>query len=119
MTAQPHLQELTPSHVHEALREHSIVLIDVREPQEYVTDRIHGALLFPLSTFDPLALPAGDRPVVLHCGSGKRSAVAVAKCIEAGVPVTAHLKGGILAWKHARFPTISLDPNTGAVVDRS
>lgn len=115
----PHLQELTPTEVHDALRAHRIVLIDVREPQEYVNERIHGALLFPLATFDPAALPVGERPVVLHCGSGKRSAMAVAKCIADGVPVTAHLKGGIMAWKHARFPTISVDPNTGAVVDRN
>jgi rhodanese-related sulfurtransferase len=114
----PHLHEMTPTEVHDALRAHRIVLVDVREPQEYVNERIHGALLFPLSTFDPAALPVDDRPVVLHCGSGKRSATAVAKCIAAGVPVTTHLKGGILAWKHARLPTISLDPNSGAVVDR-
>lgn len=118
MHAQPHLRELTPTEVHDALRRRDIVLIDVREPQEYVTERIHGALLFPLSCFDARALPVGGRSIVLHCGFGKRSATAVAKCIEAGVPVTAHLKGGIMAWKHARYPTITLDPNTGAVVDR-
>jgi len=118
MTVKPHLHELTPTEVHEALRHHRIVLIDVREPQEYVNDRIHGALLFPLSSFDPRALPVGERPVVFHCGSGKRSATAVAKCIEAGVPISQHMKGGIMAWKHAHFPTITLDPNTGAVVDR-
>lgn len=112
------LQELTPSEVHHALRERKIVLIDVREPQEYVSERIHGALLFPLSTFDPQALPLGERPVVLHCGSGKRSAVAVAKCMEAGIPVTQHMKGGILAWKHAHLPTVTLDPATGSAVDR-
>ena len=114
-----HLQELTPIEVHAALLRHEIVLIDVREPQEYTSERIHGALLYPLSTFDPAALPVGESTVVLHCGSGKRSAVAVARCMAAGVPVTAHMKGGILAWKHARFPTITLDPATGAVVDRT
>lgn len=118
MSPKPRLPELTPTQVHDALRAHHIILVDVREPQEYVTERIHGALLFPLSSFDPLALPTGERPVVLHCGSGKRSAVAIAKCMQAGVPVTAHMKGGILAWRHARFPTISLDPSTGNVVDR-
>ena len=118
MHGKPQLQDMTPTEVHDALHRHRIVLIDVREPQEYVTERIHGALLLPLSSFDPHALPVGERPVVLHCGSGKRSAMAVAKCIEAGVPVTAHMKGGIMAWKHAHHPTITLDPNTGAVVDR-
>lgn len=60
MTAQPRLHEMTPIQVHDALRQRSIVLIDVREPQEYVTERIHGALLFPLSSFDPGAV-AGRR----------------------------------------------------------
>ena len=118
MAAQPRLHEMTPTEVHDALRQRSVVLIDVREPQEYVTERIHGALLFPLSSFDPGALPVGGRPVVLHCGSGNRSTMAVGKCIAAGVPVTARLKGSIMAWKHARYPTITLDPNTGEVVDR-
>ncbi len=118
MHPRPPLQEMTPSAVHDALRRQEIVLIDVREPQEYITERIHGALLFPLTTFDARALPADGRKVVLQCGSGKRSAAAVAKCIAAGVPVTTHLKGGILAWKHARLPTITLDPATGSVVDR-
>lgn len=118
MPTQQHLQELTPAEVHDALRHHKIVLIDVREPGEYVTERIHGALLSPLSTFDPAALPTGSRRIVLHCGSGKRSAMAVAKCIAAGVPVTAHMAGGITAWKQAGLPTVSIDPATGSVVDR-
>jgi rhodanese-related sulfurtransferase len=115
---QTQIREMTQAEVHDAVRDHRIVLIDVREPQEYVNERIHGALLFPLSTFDPRALPIGERPVELHCGTGKRSAMAVAKCIEAGVAVTTHLKGGIQAWKHAHFPTVTLDPGAGAVVDR-
>ena len=118
MSPNLHLHELTPTEVHHALHDRTIVLIDVREPQEYVTERIHGALLFPLSTFDPRAMPADGRPVVHHSGSGKRSAMAVAKCVESGVPITQHMKGGIMAWKHARFPIITLDPGTGAVVDR-
>ena len=73
MNSNLHLHELTPTEVHYALHDHTIVLIHVREPQEYVTERIHGALLFPLSSFDPRALPADGRPVVLHCGSGTRS----------------------------------------------
>lgn len=117
MTAR--LEELTPQQVHDAMREGRIVLIDVREPQEYVTERIHGALLFPLSTFDPAALPAGEaRPIVFHCGSGKRSAMAVARCQAAGVDVSRHMKGGIMAWRQAGLPTTTLDPATGAVVDR-
>lgn len=100
------------------LKSGDVVVVDVREPHEYAAERIHGALLFPLSTFDPKALPAdGKRAVVLHCGSGKRSADALARCAAAGVAVDTHLRGGIMAWKQAGLPTVSVDPSTGRVID--
>ncbi|MDE2582731.1 MAG: rhodanese-like domain-containing protein [Rhodospirillales bacterium] len=113
------LRELTAAEVHEGLRDRSLLLVDVREPAEFAAERIHGAVLFPLSTFDPGALPSDPaRPVVFHCGSGKRSAVAVAKCQEAGVAAHTHLKGGMIAWKAAGLPVVSLDAASGTVVDR-
>ncbi len=102
-----------------ALKERKIVLIDVREPAEYAAERIPGALLFPLSTFDPQMLPQEEaRPVVLHCGSGKRSADALQRCRLAGVAVAGHVGGGIAAWKAAGLVTIALDPSTGRVSER-
>ena len=95
-----------------------VIVIDVREPHEYAAERLHGALLYPLSTFDPKALPSDSaRRVVLHCGSGKRSGDALARCAAAGVKVDTHLKGGIMAWKQAGLPTIAVDPSTGQIID--
>jgi rhodanese-related sulfurtransferase len=112
------IKELTPAEVHTALAAHRITLVDVREPAEFAAERIHGALLFPLSTFDPDALPDRDvRPIVFHCGSGKRSAMAVERCRKAGLEVDTHMTGGIAAWKQAGLPTVSLDASTGAVRD--
>ncbi len=119
MSIHPALREVTADDVAAALRKHAILLVDVREPAEYAAERIHGALLFPLSTFDPAALPVDPgRPVVFHCGSGKRSAVAVGRCLEAGVSAFTHMKGGMIAWKAAGHTTVSLNPATGAVQDR-
>jgi len=119
MNAHPHLREFSPEWVRRSLADRTIVLVDVREPQEYAAERIHGALLFPLSTFDPEALPSpGGREIVFQCGSGKRSAMAVGKCLEKGIGHTAHMIGGIQAWKEAGFATVGLDPVTGGVVDR-
>jgi rhodanese-related sulfurtransferase len=116
-THAPH--EIAPEDIHDKLVRHEVILVDVREAHEFAAERIHGALPFPLSTFDPLALPADPRrPVVLQCGSGKRSAMALTRCGAAGVPVDTHLAGGIAAWKAARLPTVTLDPSTGVVVDR-
>lgn len=112
------LRELTPAEVHAELAAHRVVLIDVREPPEYAAERIYGALLFPLSTFDPASLPEpGLRPIVFHCGSGKRSAMAVERCHKAGLAIDAHMTGGISAWKQAGLPTVRLDADTGAVRD--
>jgi len=113
------LENLTPQDVAAKLKANSIVLVDVREPREYAAERIHGALLFPLSTFDPMALPdTGKRPVVFHCGSGMRSAKAAAQCEAAGIAHNAHLAGGIKAWKAAGLPIVIIDPATGKVIDR-
>ncbi len=112
--------DIAPQDVKKLMDDGKIVLVDVREPQEFASARIHGALLFPLSTFDARALPAADpeRPIIFHCGSGKRSATAMAKCREAGVAHTSHMEGGIQGWMRAGLPVVMLDPTTGAVVDR-
>jgi rhodanese-related sulfurtransferase len=109
MTVPIRLRELSPAEIHELMRKRSIVLVDVREQQEHAVERIDGALLFPLSSFDPSALPSPEgREVVFHCGSGKRSAMAVAQCLKRGFIHTAHMAGGIQAWKAAGLPTAPL-----------
>lgn len=114
----PVIRDLTPAEVRAMLERDEIVLIDVREPAEFAAERIHGALNFPLSTFDPKALPTGGRErVVLQCGSGKRSATALERCRTAGLAVDAHLGGGIAAWRQAGLPTVRIDADTGAVLD--
>jgi rhodanese-related sulfurtransferase len=105
----PTIETLPPAEVAQLLKEGRILLIDVREPSEYAAERIHGALLYPLSTFDATVLP-GDAPrrLVFHCGSGKRSLTASEKRLAAGHAHAAHMGGGIAAWKAAGLPVIAL-----------
>ncbi|MBS0643467.1 MAG: rhodanese-like domain-containing protein [Proteobacteria bacterium] len=100
------IKELTPAQVQEALAQERIVLVDVREPNEHAAEQIKGSLLNALSRFDPSSLPTGDKQVVLYCRSGMRSAKALAQCRAAGLPVNAHMAGGIMAWKRAGLPTV-------------
>ena len=112
------ITELEPRDVKALLDAGRIILIDVREPTEYAAERIHGALLYPLSTFDPVTLPPDDaREVVFHCGSGKRSLAAAQQRLRAGAAQARHMSGGIGAWRAAGLPTIRIDPATGAVID--
>ena len=99
------IKNLDADEVARLLKQDAILLIDVREADEYAAGHIVGAQLVPLSAFDPHSLPAsGGRAIVLHCRSGGRSAKAVALCQKAGLSVDSHLKGGILAWVAAGLP---------------
>ena len=102
------VENLDPADVARLLAEGSVLLVDVREPNEFASERIEGALLVPLSTFDPQAVPDPEgRKVVFQCRSGARSTTAALRCLDAGLAYGSHMKGGILAWKTAGLPTIN------------
>ncbi|MCG8440582.1 MAG: rhodanese-like domain-containing protein [Caulobacterales bacterium] len=106
------MRDMDPTEVLQGVTGQTMLLIDVREPHEFAAERIQGALNAPLSTFDPLTLPAATTlPVVLHCGTGKRSEKALALCAAAGVSVDRHLAGGLTSWKDAGLPTIQPAPS--------
>jgi rhodanese-related sulfurtransferase len=93
------VEDWTVDQVREGLEEGSILLVDVREENEWVAGHIPGSILLPLSFLDPAALPDLDgRQLVLSCRSGKRSLTAAALLQEAGLPAHAHLAGGFLDW---------------------
>jgi rhodanese-related sulfurtransferase len=83
------------------LKENPPLLIDVRQPQEYVAGHIPGALLFPLGQVE-LARPQIDenRTVVVYCRSGKRSLAAAGILCRLGLTEVFSLKGGILGWHY-------------------
>lgn len=74
-------------------------LIDVRETFEYEMSNLNG-LNIPLAG---LLLEADqiskDKPVIMQCRSGARSAAAVNQLEQLGYTNLHNLKGGILAWK--------------------
>lgn len=86
---------------------HEPFLLDVREPDEFAAWAIAGASNLPLSTLEhQLTRVARDRPVVVLCASGQRSAMAVGTLRAAGFDA-ANLAGGMLAWS-AVYDTASI-----------
>jgi adenylyltransferase/sulfurtransferase len=84
------------------------VLVDVRTAEEAAICRIEGALLIPMATLDQaLDRIPRDKPVVIHCKSGARSARAVAQLKAKGYGNTFSLSGGILAWIKAKAPDLA------------
>lgn len=102
----PAVEDLTVEQVKAGLEDGSILLVDVREPNELAAERIPGAIDFPLSDFEPSALPDPEgKRLVFTCRSGRRSVTASKAAQAAGLPHDAHMAGGILAWKAAGFDT--------------
>ncbi|MGB6256362.1 MAG: rhodanese-like domain-containing protein [Bradyrhizobium sp.] len=84
------------------------LLVDVREPNEVAVDTYPGAVVVPLSSFDPQDIPdPNGKQVVFACRSGKRSVTASLAAQAAGLPFDKHLAGGMLGWKAAGLPTNS------------
>lgn len=102
----PIVENVTIDELKQGLADGSILLVDVREPNEWDAGHIPGATLNPLSVFDPAALPNDDgKRVVLQCRSGKRSVTALGLAQEAGrSDVRAHFGGGMLEWLAAGEP---------------
>lgn len=78
-----------------------IELIDVREPVEWDIVHIDGAKLIPKDRFlsgEALSDLPQNRPIVLHCKTGVRSAEVLAVLKNAGFSDAAHVQGGIVAW---------------------
>ena len=85
------------------------LVIDVREPEEFVSDlgHIEGALLIPMDALvRRLPKLAGyiDRSVVVACRAGARSRSACAILRTAGFRHVRNLEGGMLAWAEAGLP---------------
>jgi rhodanese-related sulfurtransferase len=100
------VRNLTPDEVARGLNEGRVVLVDVREPNETAVERFPGAVLVPLSSFDPATIPAPPgSEIVFACRSGRRSVTASLAAQEQGFAYNAHLAGGLLAWKAAGLPT--------------
>jgi rhodanese-related sulfurtransferase len=81
------------------------LLIDVREASEFDVVRAPGAVLVPTSTFMTRVdeLPA-DRPLLVICQVGGRSAAVTGYLVRAGRTDVSNVAGGMEAWENAGLP---------------
>ncbi len=84
-------------------------LIDVREPFEYETSNINGENIPLAGVLIEADKISKDKPVIVQCRSGARSAAAIGQLEQTlGYTNLHNLKGGILAWKAEIDPSISV-----------
>jgi rhodanese-related sulfurtransferase len=81
------------------------VLIDVREPAEWLEGHAPEATLIPLGSLDGrLAEIPRDREVLLICRSGNRSGTAQRQLSQLGYARVLNVTGGMNAWTDAGLP---------------
>jgi molybdopterin/thiamine biosynthesis adenylyltransferase/rhodanese-related sulfurtransferase len=80
-------------------RGEDFLLVDVREPAEWEIVRIPGAVLIPKGDLpSKLAELPQNKPVVMYCKTGIRSAETLALLKNAGFKDALHVQGGVTAW---------------------
>lgn len=103
--------EITPAEVKQRLDAgESLVLIDVRQPEEHAIARIEGSELIPMNTV-PQALQALEEKadsstLIVFCHHGVRSANVVNWLRGQGIPDCQSMAGGIDRWSTEVDPSV-------------
>ncbi len=87
-----------------------LVLIDVREPEEFAITRIDGATLIPMRTIpanlQQLEGKADEATLIVFCHHGVRSLNVVSWLRQQGVDACQSMAGGIDAWSALVDPSV-------------
>lgn len=101
-------REVTVHEAHKLLKSGEGIMIDVREPDEYLELSIPGTPLHPMSMFDMKKLPDWEgKTLIVQCRSGGRSAKITEFLLMHGEENVVNLAGGILDWQEQGLPTQS------------
>ena len=114
--ARAEITEITPQALDPATLA-GLSVIDVREPGEYAQGHLPGAINLPLGVLEfqieahpamacstTEALQARDRPLLVYCLTGGRSALAALSLQELGFRHVRSMAGGVKAWSAAGLP---------------
>ena len=104
------IRQIHPQELHAKLvAGEPVVLLDVRQPEEYAICRLAGSELIPLGELvrraGEVEVPPGAS-VVVYCHHGVRSLSGAAILHQAGIENVASLAGGIDAWSMLIDPTV-------------
>lgn len=115
--ARSEIREIAPS---DYTKHRTRVLIDVREPAEFATGHIGGAINIPRGVLefevdaDPAvanvsdpALSHKEQAIVVYCRTGGRAALAAQSLQRLGFRDVCSIAGGIIGWTDAGLPVVA------------
>ena len=96
-------QQITQEEAKEMMDTQEVIILDVREQDEYDSGHIPGAVLLPVGTIDETTaaevIPEKDSTVLVYCRSGNRSKTASSTLAERG-STGIYEFGGINTWPY-------------------
>lgn len=100
------VSELGPGEAIRLINHDNAVLIDMREDKDYREGHIVNALHLPTSPADHADKleKYRDRPIIVYCQRGQRSAAYCGKLKKQGFETVYNLRGGLLAWQKETLP---------------
>jgi rhodanese-related sulfurtransferase len=86
------------------------LVLDVRTEREWRENRIQASVNLPLTRLmERLGQLPRDRPIVVHCATGYRSAIAASLLLRDGFGAVTDLVGGLAAWRSRNLETARVD----------
>src|ERR1700741_1129208 len=101
------IKEINVDEVNSRIQSNGVVLLDVREKDEWDEGHLPGATFLPrgfLEVRGEKAVPDKDKPVIVYGAGGTRSAYAAKTLQELGYSDVVSMTGGYGAWKNAGLP---------------
>ena len=98
---------VSPSEATQLINREDALVLDVREDGEYQGGHIINALHIPVASLNERLGELEkhkDKPIIVGCRSGQRSARACATLRKQGFEQVYNLSGGVMAWQNANLP---------------
>ncbi|HET9112478.1 MAG TPA: rhodanese-like domain-containing protein [Burkholderiales bacterium] len=116
--ARNHIEEWDAETAHEKLAAEPVLLVDVREADEFASGHIAKAINIPRGILEAAADPgtkhrhpdlckAHDKTILLYCLSGGRSAMAAWTLKQMGFGRAYSLAGGLECWEAEGFGLVA------------
>ncbi|MCB6184928.1 rhodanese-like domain-containing protein [Leeia sp. TBRC 13508] len=115
LAAKACIEECSPTFANQLMNQSKPIVIDVREPDEYMQGHLPSALHIPrgLLEFKLASAPILDnreQAFLLYCKTGGRAALATKTMLEMGYQHVISISGGWEAWQAAALPTETPKP---------
>jgi hydroxyacylglutathione hydrolase len=101
----PTLPQMSVTDVSSMRTDRAATVIDVRGRTEWDAGHIGGAVHVPLGDLRQRVTELPSTPLLVHCQSGARSAVATSLLHRLGRTDAVNIRGGFVAWSAAGLPT--------------